>query len=441
MACRILFIGDMHIGRRPGGLPADMDERPFRAADLTPAAALKRAVAEAIDKEVHAVVFAGDLVDSMDDRFEAFGPVEEAVTQLLEARIPVYAVAGNHDSVALSRLADRIGAFHLLGAGGRWESTVIEGDGTTVHLHGWSFPAKSAGGNPLDHFERPRRGTGASLGVLHCDLDGSDRRYAPVPRSALADGTDLDGWFLGHVHKPSFDALAADRPIGYLGSLSGLDAGEPGPHGPWLVETEGAGAVKATQIPLAPIRYEQEELSVENISGDDEELLDSLVDLLHGALGAIQRRVGGVACPPVAVACRFTLTGRTAHRRAIRAFLAENRRRIDRRGEVYCFVEKIIDRSESILDIDEIARGFDLPARLAKQITALDSGGAECEELLREGARALDAAVGHRRWAGVIAPPDAGETGRIRAILRAAAIDALEELLAQRADDSEAPPS
>ena len=67
----------------------------------------------------------------------------------------------------------------------------------------------------------------------------------------------LDGWLLGHIHKP--DTLIAPPLIGYLGSITGMDPGEPGARGPWLLTIEAGSVKDVTQWTLAPLRWERSE--------------------------------------------------------------------------------------------------------------------------------------------------------------------------------------
>ena len=223
---RLLCVGDIHLGRRPSRLPAELAGEGGR---LGPAEAWRRTVAAALDREVDAVLLAGDVVEGSDDRFEAFGHLERGVGRLVEAGVPVIGVAGNHDHLALPLLARRISGFRLLGTGGRWGHELLTGrDGGRVRVHGWSFPRPRVHDNPLEGFEPAPADGVADVGLLHCDLGSTQSPYAPVPAAMLGQ-TRCDAWLLGHVHK----ADAMDRsPFGYLGSLCGVDAGEPGPHGP-----------------------------------------------------------------------------------------------------------------------------------------------------------------------------------------------------------------
>ena len=119
----ILAIGDVHLGTKCSGVPDVVSSWGIHLEELTPAAALELSVDLAIEQKVDAVLFAGDVVESTNARFEAMPPLEASARRLLGAGIEVIAVAGNHDVEALPRLASLLDGFTLLGAGGRWESS------------------------------------------------------------------------------------------------------------------------------------------------------------------------------------------------------------------------------------------------------------------------------------------------------------------------------
>ncbi len=99
----ILAIGDIHLGTRPASVP--IDDSDINPDKLTPEAALDQATSYAIDNQVDAVLFAGDVVESKNARYEALRPLERCIARLQENSISVIGVAGNHDIEALPRLA------------------------------------------------------------------------------------------------------------------------------------------------------------------------------------------------------------------------------------------------------------------------------------------------------------------------------------------------
>ena len=174
-------------------------------------------------------------------------------------------------------------------------------------LAGWSFPTAQHRGDPFDApnaaaaLARPDRG--ALLVVLHADLDAGASLYAPLPRARL-QGCGADAAFVGHVHAP--DALDV-RPFGYLGSLCGLDAGEPGARGPWLVRV--GGGVRAEHVALAPIVYGRIDVDVGTMG--DGTIRDGAIDddAVAAAISAAVAR-WPVAGPARLAVVRVRLVGR-----------------------------------------------------------------------------------------------------------------------------------
>lgn len=247
----LILCGDMHLGRLPHRLAVALP-RGGALVDWGPAGAWRRVVDHAISVQAQAVVLAGDVIDQDRDRFEAWAYLHRGAARLLEAGVQVIAVAGNHDHIALPRLVDRLPAVQLLGAGGRWERKRLDG----VDLVGWSFPSRHHREDPLTSpgFQEAMQGGRPevpTLGVLHADLDAGDSPYAPV-RSVDLAAQPVQGWFLGHIHQPG--DLHVDRPIGYLGSVVGLDRSEVGPRGPWQVEIE-SGRWGCSQQVLGPVGW------------------------------------------------------------------------------------------------------------------------------------------------------------------------------------------
>lgn len=431
MGARLLFVGDIHLGRRPGSLPQAVEDLGCRPADLGPAAAWRATWERALAEGVDAVVLAGDVVESVEDRIEGWAHLERGVRALAEAGIAVFGVAGNHDVLALPALADRIPGFRLLGRGGVWEIAACTAqDGSPFRLLGWSFPQQHVTANPLATLPAELPGAGPLLGVLHADVDARGSSFAPVPRAQL-EAAPVAAWFLGHVHAPG--ALSAPRPLGYLGSLVGLDPGEPGRHGPWLVRLEAGDRVVPEQIALAPIRWERRDLGLTGIEGRDGAARDALEERLLRALEELHEELRPDLGAARAVGCRFTLRGSCAAHREIADFVSSGRpadlyRQLD--GVTY-FVEKLIDDGHAAVDFDELAAGRDPIALLARRLRALERGGAECEVLLaRAAARFQPLSERAVPWGSLDGP--AREVD-LRATLLRSGRRVLDELLAQRA--------
>lgn len=414
---RLLCLADLHLGRASGRIPAGLS---VPSADLTPRAAWRRAIKAARRLQVQAVVLAGDVVDSTNDRFEAFGALHEGVKELLDAGIRVLAVAGNHDGVALPRLADLVPGFELLGREARWETADVKGPGGVVRLVGWSFPTERFTGDPAAAGLPPRGTHGRTVGVLHGDLDRTGGHHAPTA-SANLRAAGYDAWLLGHLHTPTLDATA--RTPGYLGSLVGLDPTETGPRGAWLLEATDA-RLQLTLQPIAPLRWEEFDVDVTGI-------VDAALDLPDRVLSILRDRVGAPATDwgdALVIGVRVRLTGRVRDLAA----LARQARSDLILGQTTTIagLAIFIDEVNLAVDLDHdlglLARGDTPVALLARRLISLQSGGSD--DLLIK-ARASLSNLDSRYFAGLGRRP--ATDAELQSQLHQAGLRALDALLSQ----------
>ena len=446
---KLLAIGDVHLGTRPTSLPEDLEDWGVDPRALTPEAALRTTVDRAIDERVDAVLFAGDVVESTNARFEALRPLENAVRRFGEAGIPVLAVVGNHDVEALPRLAQRMEGLELLGERGRWQTRIVERGAAAVEILGWSFPDKSVRESPLVSLLRdpvpPARPGLPRIGLMHADLDASGGHYAPIKREELR-ASGADAWLLGHIHKPSLGesmstsmsasastASSESMPHGYLGSLVGLDPSETGCHGPWLVGVAASGRVSASQLPIAPLRWDRFDLRV----GEDEGFED-LADRLLSEAERFARSIQDQGCFPRVLGLRPRLVGATRHFDALRKKIEGN----DWRGRLNCsagdtivFIDRVDQALDLAFDLDELAQGDDPPAVLARRLLDLAREDDRRNRLIESTRRSLERFAEDPVWSPLRNrrdAPDPLDDDAIVDLLRRAGTDALSRLLHQR---------
>jgi len=448
MTAQVLFVGDIHLGRRPGHLPPSLQESDWSASDLGPAAVWRATVDLAIQQKVVAVVLAGDVVDCVEDRFEAAGLIESGLASLSDAGIPAFAVVGNHDVEALPRTADLVPGFRLLGRDGNWERLRVDtADQGFFYLLGWSFTHEKEVDNPVeklsaDTFE-PR--DALCLGVLHCDLGKQKSPYAPVPRRALDEGPAAlaDAWFLGHEHKPH--DLAGPRPVGYLGSLTGLDPGEPGRHGPWLATLGGQRAIEVEQVALAALRWERTSLSVAGVEVDSaRDAADELYRLLDAALSDMSGQLQAEATHLKAVGLRVTISGAAEQapfwHAAIEAAQGDVASRPARSIEkCFYFIEKLVDEVRPAHDLADLARGNDPVGLLAQRLVALEALDERGRALVEQARERFDKLSASGSW--IALDYEDREQPDTRELLLSAGYASLEKLLAQDREQSTEPNS
>lgn len=435
---RLLAIGDVHLGTRPGSLPDSLAEFGVLVPDLTPEAALEGAVERAIQERVHAVLFAGDVVESTNARFEALRPLEQAVERLRAEDIRVLAVVGNHDVEALPRLAQRIEGLELLGVGGRWESKLIEVAGQpAIEVVGWSFPERQVRTSPVAELLRTpleRKHPGIPrLGLLHGDLDASGGTYAPFSRVEL-EQAGIDAWLLGHIHKPSLGNTTASGTgmlHGYLGSLVGLSPKETGPHGPWIIHLDSTGHVQAEQLTIAPLRWEHVDLDVEETE-DPEDLGDRLLDEAE----RVARELAERGHAPRALGLRVRLVGRTQHFDSICKYIERGEWKSLMRGagETVVFLDKVTHALALARDLEQLAKGDDPPALMAQKLLILAHEGEEKQVLLEEAREKLRSIADESCWSPLDDLRDAEDPlsdELLCAVLQQSGTHALNALLSQ----------
>ncbi|CAN5835330.1 DNA repair exonuclease [soil metagenome] len=422
MPMKLLAVGDLHLGRAPSRLPDELTER---ARELGPGEAWRRVVDAAIEGGVHAVTLSGDVVEGEYDFFEGYRELATGVERLLEADIHVLGVVGNHDVKVLPRLASQIEGFQLLGSGGVWQRETLEIGGECLTLHGWSFAQPAVRNSPLSRhsFER---GPGPNLGVLHCDRDQSGSAYAPVSTAEL-EAAGLDGWLLGHIHAP--DPLALEHPVGYLGSAIGLDPGEPGARGPWLITIENGLISSIDHWALAPLHWERLSVDLSGIESP-EDARDRLLE----ATNALEQTLSSRPMPPEAAGLRVTFTGRTNLRSAVETlFDNENLRDLHAgNGRTHYFVERLRYATQPGLDLATLAQHSDPPGLLARRRQLLERPADDPDRhaLIQDTRKHLSDRAKKTYWR----PLDGSSLAEEAATewLRQAGLSALDQLLEQR---------
>lgn len=391
----LLCTGDIHLGRHPTRIPSEHDGPKF-----SPRAVWQTTVQAAVDARVDAVVVTGDVVDRENRYFEAYGAFEAGARVLSEAGIPLVVVAGNHDFDVLPRMARDLDleGLHLLGEGGSWERWTLtrdqdgEGDGRELaHFEGWSFPREQIVTSPLSSYDLdPPSPDVPVLGVLHADLDTPGSDYAPVATSELVGGS-VDAWLLGHIHKPG--VLREDAPfILYPGSPQPLSPSEPGQHGPWMLRVSPSGAVRAEQLALATVRYDQ--LSVDAAGASDPKAVPPLVSQ---AIEAHVRDEMDTSSLELYLP-RVRLTGRAEGHAAIQRSSEELVDQLGLKvGSLPVLVERLDVDTRPEVDLADLARGQSPVAYLAQLLLDLDQGGPvahDHEPLVQDAVEAMGAAHG-----------------------------------------------
>lgn len=323
--------------------------------------ALENLVQLALEKEVDFILIAGDLYDGDQKDYDTALFFNRQMQRLLERRIPVFTIRGNHDagSVITRTLTspENVQAYPLKRA-----ATVLHPT-LPVAIHGQGFANASVQENLAVEYPaaQPDR---FNIGLLHTSLAGSSEHdtYAPCSLADLNQKA-YQYWALGHIHQPS---VIQESPwIVYSGNTQGRKINEPGPRGCFLVEVNDALEVSShTFEPLDVVRWAHLEIDLSGMKLPDV-LREAITTLFSKALQEAGDRL---------LAVRLTLTGATGLHGLLHSRLGQWQAEcMSLAGEVdpdQLWMERLKLRTTPTYDPAELATRDDLTALV---LTALEN--------------------------------------------------------------------
>ena len=295
---RFLHVADVHLDsplNRIRRLNQSMADRMQGASRRS----FEAVVDVALEREVCAVLIAGDLFDGPVRDASAGLWVESQFKRLTSAGIQVVLILGNHDAVSGAGRASRW-ASGVVEFGDKQASSVVI-DSAGVVVHGQSFGAREQTADLAAKYPRPLSGL-FNVGLLHTSLSGSGTHdtYAPTSLPVL-ENSGYEYWALGHVHTRNPDSLSQRCFVGYAGNTQGRSIREVGAKGCYCVEIQDCELQTVEFVPTDCLRWQQLKLDISPAEHlrDIEDLLETHANwLLNSAEGR-------------SLALRITLQGAT----------------------------------------------------------------------------------------------------------------------------------
>lgn len=267
---RFLHTSDWHLGRLFYGTHLTGDQ----------AYVLDGLIDLVADSKVDAVLVAGDVYDRAVPPTDAVALLDEVLTRiLLDCRVPVIMIAGNHDSPERlgfgTRLLSGQGLHLVSGIGETFRPVVLYDKHGPVYfcplpyadppvvrekLQAPEVQDHAGAGSVLVERFLARVPAGArQVALAHVFVAGGEESESERPLSVGGAGTVDARCFqsfhytaLGHLHRPQ--CAGSDR-VRYSGSLLKYSFAEAGSDkSVTLVEMDATGAVKTEQIALSPRR-------------------------------------------------------------------------------------------------------------------------------------------------------------------------------------------
>ncbi len=376
-----LHAADLHLDTQVSGMHGYPDElaEVFRDASLR---AFENLIDEAISRDVAFCVFAGDIYDGAERGTRAELAFRRGLVRLAEAAIPAFVAHGNHDPIeegwsTVSQWPDTVTVF----GSDEPETVTLEIDGTTVAVHGISYPRRDTGDNLALRFGRHPDAT-VQIGVLHTNV-GGNTDHAPYAPCSLQDlrSVGLDYWALGHIH--AREVLAGPDPwVVYPGNTQGRHAkpSEQGPKGAMVVEVGDDDSVhEPTFLALDMLRFASIEVAIDRV-GD----LGELIDELSSAGTELRSQNAGRA---LVVRATFTgsgpVHGLLAKQRSHRELLESLREESSSLSPVLWW-DSLVDRTTGEHDLDELAGADDFTGNVLRWLDALaDRSDADADHVHR----------------------------------------------------------
>ncbi|WP_424237918.1 metallophosphoesterase family protein [Bhargavaea ginsengi] len=265
MTIRFIHAADLHLGspfKGFAGLPGKMAQT-VRESTFT---AFRNLISHAAETRPDFLLIAGDIYDGEDRSLRAQEQFRMGMETLREKGVPVFVSHGNHDHLAGSwvrfSLPDNVHVF-----GPQVETAELNVRGTTVKIHGFSYPERHMTEPVIRHYPQGM-GDAVEIGMLHGSIRGNEAHdvYAPFTKDELL-GKGYDYWALGHIHKRQ--VLHAQPPIVYPGSLQGLHRKESGIKGFYEVEI-GQGTSSLEFIPAGALVFGTAEINCAGIRHADQ---------------------------------------------------------------------------------------------------------------------------------------------------------------------------
>ena len=240
--------------------------------------AFARVVDAAIGRKADLFLHAGDLFDRPDPRNVDRHFVACQFKKLQEAGIPVFAIAGNHDSprsfaydgsvVPLEEM-DALNAVHLFRETDEWKPAVCTIRGHRVAIWGLSSDFNRADSScPLEGIaESHQRAGDIDLLLLHYSVEGWGYPSGVEPCLSIAnlERSQADAICVGHLHSRQETRLSTGAALLNPGSTEHINFGEEKlPCGFWVLHCE-PGNVKTEYVALTPQRMHTLELDLENV--------------------------------------------------------------------------------------------------------------------------------------------------------------------------------
>ena len=318
---RFIHCSDLHLDTPFVGISSIHPSLAERLRQATESA-FSNIVELAIEKQVDAVLIAGDVYNDLDKSLQAQLKFRDYLKKLFEAGIPSFIVHGNHDPLDSWSASLEWPLGVKIFSGNQVEQVPVLRDGNIIaQIYGISYPKKEVTENLALLFNR-EQSSGFAVGLLHANVGNNPNHGASSPCKVEDLVTSkMDYWALGHIHKRQ---ILRDMEPGvvYCGNPQARSFKEQGEKGCYLVTLDENLPPKLEFFPSDSVRFHTEQIDISKCAH-----LDDLLTLIQAQCDEKYSQIGERD-----LFMRFNLEGSTALNSELR-----------KGGTLEDLTEKIID--------------------------------------------------------------------------------------------------
>ena len=265
MAFSFIHTADIHLGRPFSDLSILNDK--MEICNQACNKSFNKIVDTAIEKHVDFVLVAGDSFDSEEHDLSSKLLFINNLKKLADNGIKSYVICGNHDPIELYKKYRNYFKFNdnynemisIVGVNTEKNIGVFRYNDEVV-INAISFETESAS-NPTELLKKLGKDDNVfNIGLIHCDLDKTESKYAPCSREDLKS-LDYDYYALGHIHIPDYK----EKNIVYAGSPQGRTRKETDAHGFYYVQVDNKKIINKEFIESDIVRFLKVDVDCSNI--------------------------------------------------------------------------------------------------------------------------------------------------------------------------------
>ena len=282
MRFSFIHIADIHLGRPFSDLTNLQGK--MELCNNAVKKVFNKIIDTAILKQVDFVLIAGDSFDNNEHDLSTKRLFINNLIRLADNNIKSYVICGNHDPIELYKNYQSYFKFdkkyndfiHITGVTtDDYKASFSPIEGVNIHSVSFRTDESACQINDLPKLNSDME-RAFNIGLLHCDLDKTDTKYAPTSKDDLKK-LGYDYYALGHIHIPEIK----DNNIIYAGSPQARTRKETGKHGCYYVQVNDKDTENIEFLETDCVRFE--DLTIDCSDTENKmEVFNKIAEVIEG---------------------------------------------------------------------------------------------------------------------------------------------------------------